>query len=112
MSPDYCVSCGLPVGDQPSFLIPKAKIHQRCQEIDGRHPDDIAEALPCCQSRAVLLNLCGSVVQTEKGIPNNQLWVYDKDRKMVNRFIVSPTGPTLLQHVSSPVKEKDMWDDN
>lgn len=93
-----CVLCGLPVTeDAPGIAIPKTKIHYHCHNLDGRHPDDIADALPCCESRNVLSQLCGSIVQIQEKIPSNQIWVYNRNEKKMYRYRFYPSGPIMME---------------
>lgn len=97
-----CVLCGLPVTDDaPGIVVPKSKIHYHCHNLDGRHPDDISEALPCCESRNVLSQLCGSIVQIQDKIPSNQIWVYNRNEKKVYRYLFHSSGPVLIELIHS-----------
>jgi hypothetical protein len=93
-----CVLCGLPVTDDaPGIVVPKSKIHYHCHNLDGRHPDEISDALPCCESRNILAQLCGSIVQIQDKIPRDQMWVYNRNEKKVYRYRVYPQGSTLIE---------------
>jgi len=96
-----CILCGLPVTDDaPGVVVPKAKMHYHCHSQDGRHPDDIADALPCCDARHILSQLCGSIVQIQEKIPSNQMWVYNRKEKKVYRYLFYSSGPILLELLS------------
>jgi hypothetical protein len=101
-----CVMCGLPVTeDAPGYVVPKTKIHHHCQAVDGRHPDDISDSLPCCEARNILGQLCGSIVQVEDKIPKDQLWVYNRTEKKVYRYRVFFHGQTLLELLPDPKEQ-------
>lgn len=100
MPVDNCIKCGMPVGDQPSYIIPWKKIHTVCQSIDGRHPDEIADADYCCPAREVLMQLLpGTVLQKDSRVMGNQFYVYDKDLKSVSRLRVLSKGPILFERI-------------
>jgi hypothetical protein len=92
-----CVLCGLQVTDtMPGYVVPKSQVHVSCQQRDGRSPDDISDSLPCCASKDVLLQLGGSIIQTEKKIPKDQLWVYNREEKKIHRYVLSMYDPNVV----------------
>lgn len=98
-----CILCGIPVDESmPGYVVPKAQVHVTCQQRDGRTPDDISEALPCCASRDVLIQLGGSIVQMEKKIPKNQVWVYNREEKKIYRYMVLPNGLEVVALLPDP----------
>lgn len=98
-----CILCGIPVTDQmPGYVVPKAQVHVMCQQRDGRSPDDISDALPCCSSRDILRQLGGSIVQVQKDIPKNQVWVYNRDDREIHRYVIHPFGQEVLTLLPAP----------
>lgn len=98
-----CVLCGLPVTDQmPGYVVPKTQVHVTCQQRDGRTPDDISDALPCCASRDILAQLGGSIVQVQKEIPKNQMWVYNREERKVYRYLINLHDPDVVTLLPDP----------
>lgn len=91
-----CLLCGMPISEDHYIVIPKAKLHEHCQQRDGRHPDDLADAYPCCHSKDIVFQLGGSIVQIQDGIPKNQVWVYDRSNKKMHRYEINPYGDSVL----------------
>ena len=102
-----CVLCGIPVTDQmPGYVVPKTQVHVSCQQRDGRTPDDISDALPCCSSKDILLQLGGSIVQIQKEIPKNQVWVYNKEERKIHRYMLNKYGPEVVILIPEPEVKK------
>ena len=94
-----CLLCGLPIYEDHYLVIPKAKTHEHCQQKDGRHPDDLADAFPCCHSKNILYQLGGSIIQIQDGIPKDQVWVYNRKEKQIHRYKILDHGDAVLELV-------------
>jgi hypothetical protein len=102
-----CILCGLPVTEEmPGYVVPKTQVHVHCQQRDGRSPDDISDALPCCPSRDILRQLGGSIVQVQKEIPKNQVWVYNREERKIHRYMLHSFGPEPLTLLPEPEEAK------
>lgn len=96
---DTCVLCASVIGEnEEARVIPKAKVHYWCLDNDPRTPDEIADLLTCCSSRAVLKGMGGHLIEKRPTIPRDQMWFVMKGDTgpQIHRYRVFEHGDVVL----------------
>lgn len=100
-----CCICGGP--DDPDedqvVIIPRHVAHKKCFDKSGLDVSELANRLPCCQSKVSLQSFGGHLLMRRSGIPSDEVWLANATTKEMARYRIAKDG--FLMPLESPTGE-------